>query len=247
MPDVPNETLALLHRHRSIRRFTEETVTDDELAHAVSAAQMASTSHAVQAYCVIRVTDMAKRRRLVELTSNQAKVAACGAFLMICGDTRRHRLVASRMGLPHRTALEAFLVATIDASLFAQNLAVAFESMGLGVCYVGALRNKLGEVDEMFGMPEGVYPLFGLCVGRPAEGPAARPRLPLDAVLFDDRYPDDETMLAAIDRYDVHYVEFLRERGADLTPWSTRMATMHAHPEREDLARYYQSKGARLE
>lgn len=243
MPDPTNPTLALLHRHRSIRRFAEEVVSDDDLGHAVSAAQMASSSSAVQAYSVLRVTDMEKRRALVRLTGNQTKVAACGAFLVICGDARRHRLVARRAAAEHRQNVESFLVAVIDASLFAQNLAVAFESLGLGICYIGGLRNHPFEMDELLGIPDGVFPLFGMCVGRPAEGPPARPRLPLDAVLFDDRYPDDEAMLAAIDRYDAHYADYLRERGAE-PPWSERMAAKYAELERGDLRSYYESKGA---
>ncbi len=221
-------------------------MTDEELGRAVSAAQMASTSSAVQAYGVIRVNDPEKRRRLVALTGNQGKVAACGAFLVICGDARRHRLVAKRAGAPHLTNLEAFLIAVVDASIFAQNLAVALESTGLGICYIGGLRNEPFAVDELLGIPHGVYPLFGMCVGHPLEGPSARPRLPLDAVLFDDAYPSDEAMLAAIDRYDIHYAEHLRERGAEAAPWSARMTERFARLEREGLASYYASKGATL-
>jgi FMN reductase (NADPH) len=246
MPEATNPTIALLHRHRSIRRFTEEVVSDDDLIHAVSAAQMASTSSAVQAYSVIRITDLEVRKRLVQLTGDQAQVAACGAFLVLCGDTRRHRIVAERAGVEHQTNLEAFLITVIDTSIFAQNLAVAFESMGLGICYIGALRNHPFKVDELLGLPHGVYPLFGMCVGRPREGPSARPRLPLDAILFDDRYPDDESMLAAIDRYDAHYVEYLRARGAALTPWSARIAAKFTVRERTELAAFYGSKGASL-
>lgn len=246
-PAPANATLALLHRHRSIRRFTDEAVPEEDLARAVAAAQMASTSSAVQAYCAIRVTDTARRARLVELTGGQTKVAACGAFLVVCGDSRRHRLVAERLGRPHEENLESFLVAVVDASLFAQNLAVALESMGYGICYIGGLRNEPKAMDELLALPHGVYPLFGLCVGRPAEGPAERPRLPLEAVLFEDRYPDDATMLETIARYDRHYAEYMRERSADATGWSERMAAKYATRERDALAGYYRSKGASLD
>ena len=73
--------------------------------------------------------------------------------------------------------LEAFLVAVVDASLFAQNLCIAFESLGYGICYIGGLRNRLDEVDGLLELPHGVYPLYGLCVGRPAEDPVPRGHL----------------------------------------------------------------------
>lgn len=239
--------LDLLHRHRSIRSFAPTPVPEADIRRAVAAGQMASTSSAVQAYSVLHLTDPALRRQLVPLTGDQEKVASSGAFLVICGDARRHRLAAEREGLAYRQSLEAFLVAVIDASLFAQNMAVAFEAMGYGICYIGALRNRLGEVDRLLHLPEGVYPLFGMCVGTPAESPDAKPRLPVEAVLFTDRYPDDATMHAHLDRYDAAHAEALVRRGAKPNRWSERMATRSAAPERPELASYYRSKGASLD
>jgi FMN reductase (NADPH) len=243
-----NETIDLMTRHRSVRRYRPDPPSAKHIQAAVTAGQAASTSSAVQAYCLIRVTDEARRQRLVELTGGQEKVAACGAFFVVCGDTRRHRLAASREGMPYEARFEAFLVAVIDASLFAQNLALAFESMGYGICYIGGLRNQLGEVDAVLELPEGVYPLYGLCVGIPASDADAtrRPRLPIDAVLFEDAYPTDDRMREFIDTYDEAYAAYLEQRGAEPRRWSAAMAGMHAEPRRTDLTAYYASKGANL-
>ena len=208
---------------------------------------MASTSSAVQAYCAIRVRDPAALAKLVVLTGNQGKVAECGAFLAICGDTRRHRILAESHGRPYDAKLEAFMVAVIDAALFAQNLCVALESMGYGICYIGGLRNHLHEVDSLLGIPHGVYPLFGLCVGLPDEDPQPRPRLPVQGVLFEERYPDDETMRQHARAYDEAYERWLSARGAAVKAWSRTMGEKWTRPEREDLAGYYRSKGAVLE
>lgn len=208
---------------------------------------MASTSSAVQAYCAIRVRERATLERLVELTGNQRKVAECGAFLAICGDTRRHRLAARAHDQPYDAKLEAFLVAAIDASLFAQNLCVALEAMGYGICYIGGLRNHLDEVDRLLAIPHGVYPFFGLCVGVPAEKPSPRPRLPVASVLFDERYPSDERVAEQWRGYDDAYAAYLVERGAAAKPWSRTMGERWTKPERSDLAQYYRSKGAVLE
>jgi len=212
----------------------------------VRAGQMASTSSAVQAYCAINITDMAVRERLVALTGGQEKVAACGAFLVICGDERRHRLIAARAGTRYAGNLESFLVAAIDATLFAQNLSVALESMGYGICYIGGVRNDLPEVDRLLTTPEGVFPLFGLCVGVPDETPEARPRLPVSAILFDDRCPSDRDSLAALDTYDAEYSRYLAARGAAPRAWSEAMARKFSAAERNGLTAYYESKGAVL-
>ncbi len=250
-----NPTIDILNAHRSVRTFTADPVPAEHLEAAVHAGQMASTSSAVQAYCAIDITDADTRREIAELSGGQAQVESAPTFLLVCADTRRHRLAAIDANQPHDTRLEAFLIAAIDASLFAQNVVVAFESMGYGICYIGGIRNDLPRLDALLGLPEGVYPLFGLCVGTPAarDGatPLQRPRLPLGAVLMQDRYHDDETMRAHMQDYDDGYREYLRERGVKdsqlAAAWSPRMAEYHRVPRRPALAEHYISKGARLD
>ncbi len=241
-----NDTIAGILNHRSIRKYRPETVPEDDIRQAVQAGQMASTSSAVQSYCVLQIKNQEQRETLAELTGSQEQVAQSGAFFIICGDTRRHRLINEREGIPYAARLEAFLLAVIDASLFAQNMVLAFESMGYGVCYIGGLRNDLPAVDRLLNNPEGVYPLYGLCVGVPDEQPLARPRLNPEAVWFENHYPDDEAMLGMIDAYDTTYQTYLKERGANPRKWSGAMARKFSEPRRSYLAAYYQSKGADL-
>lgn len=228
-----NETISLIRSHRSVRSYTRDPVPGEHIIEAVEAGQSASTSSAVQAYCLLHITRPEDRRELAELCGSQEHITACGAFFVVCGDTRRHRLLARRAGHDYDARLEAFLLATVDATLFAQTLVLAFESMGYGVCYIGGLRNNLPGVDKLLEIPEGVYPLYGLCVGTAAEQPAARPRLPVRGVLFENRYPDDKRMLEIVDEYD-----------HDASGWAARMAGKFAEPRRTELGSYYRAKGA---
>ena len=241
-------TLELLRSHRSIRRYKPEPVPDSAIRAAVEAGQMASTSSSVQPTSVIVVKDHRKRERLAELCGPQRDVAEAGAFLVFLADTRRHRLACERDGLTYDTRLEAFMVSIIDTALMAEKTVIAFEAMGYGICYIGGLRTRTSEVDELLDLPEGVYPLFGLCVGVPDEQPSKRPRLPVEAVLFEDRYPDDDKLLNIMSEYDEQYCQYLKQRGAKtIEGWSERMAKKFAKPERADLAAYYRGKGARLD
>jgi nitroreductase len=242
-----NETIRQIHAHRSIRRFKGDVVPDGHIVEAVRAGQMASTSSAVQAYSVIRVRDAGKRAALAGLAGPQEKVARCGAFLVVCGDARRHRLICERAGASYAETFENFLVTIIDASLFAQNMTLAFESMGYGVCYIGGVRNDLPRVRDLLALPAGVYPLFGLCAGVPDEAPAPRPRLPGAAVLFDDAYPTDAALLDGVDAYDASYRDYLAARGVSgAVGWSEAVAA-HAHKKtRADAGSFYASQGATL-
>lgn len=241
-----NETLATIQAHRSIRTFADESLDDEVVRRAVAAAQMAATSSNIQGYSCLRVQDAAAREALVELTGGQPQVAEAGAFFVLCGDQRRHRLLAERAGRAYEPNLETFLLCVIDVSLFAQNFVLAFESMGYGICYIGGLRNRLAEVDALLELPGDVLPLYGLCVGRPAEDPGQRPRLPIEAVLFDERYPTDETMSGYVADYDRAMSAYYDERGKPGHDWSGGISRKFAVPRREHLAGYYAGKGARL-
>lgn len=241
-----NETTRQMLAHRSIRRFKDDPVPDDAVAEAVRAGQAAATSSAVQAYSMIRVRDKANRAQLAEIAGPQEKVVRCGAFFVVCGDTRRHRLSCERAGVEYAHTFENFLVSVIDASLFAQNATLAFESMGYGTCYIGGVRNDLGAVRRILALPEGVYPFFGLCVGLADENPGPRPRLETDAVLFDDAYPADDALLAGVDRYDEVYRAYLTDRGGPVRSWSEAMNGKHANATRADAGAFYASQGATL-
>jgi hypothetical protein len=87
-----------------------------------------------------------------------------------------------------------FVMATVDAALAAQNAAVAAESLGLGIVYIGGMRNYPEEVAATISLPPHVFAVFGMCVGYPDPNVAAavKPRLPQSAVLHHENYKLNE-------------------------------------------------------
>ncbi len=241
---MENPVLESMRQHRTVRAFADAPLTADQIRTAVEAAQCAATSSWIQAYCLLRVTDVGERGELANLAGGQAQVQAAPGFFVVCGDSRRHRLLMQKEGGRMGTNLEAFLAATVDASLFAQNLVLAFESMGLGTCLIGGLRNDLGAVAKLLEIPEGVFPLYGLCVGRPAENPGTRPRLPFEAVCFEGRYPSDEAMHQQMQLADQASEAYYAKRNAQGRTWSGGMIRRFAKVMRPGLPQVYRNLGA---
>lgn len=239
--------LELMAAHRSVRRFEPRPLDEELVSRSVAAARLASTSSNVQGYSLLQVTDPAQRAELRVLCGDQEQVERAGAFFVVSADQRRHRLIAEDAGRAFAPNLESFLVCVIDAALFAQNLVLAFESQGLGCCYIGGLRNRLPEADRLLELPRDVFPLFGLCAGEPAEDPAPRPRLAPEALWYRDRYPDDEGLRAAIREYDRRMADWYAARGLVGRDWSGSIWRKFAKPAREQLFAFFTSKGARLE
>jgi len=84
------------------------------------------------------------------------------------------------------------MVATVDAAITMQSAALAAESLGLGICYIGALRNDPEGIIEIFQLPDLVYPVCGMTLGWAADERKIKPRLPLKAVMHEESYQVDD-------------------------------------------------------
>ncbi len=186
-------TIHLMRQHCSIRKFTSQAITPQQLAAIIDAAQSASTSSYLQCVSIIHVTDPALRDKLVQYTSNQSYVASAAEFLVFCIDYHRHQQIVADARLGYT---EQVLTGAVDAGLMGQNALLAAESIGLGGVFIGAIRNHPAEVCELLKLPEQVFPLFGLCLGWPDQTPDLRPRLPVSMVLHDNQYQFNDSHLS---------------------------------------------------
>ena len=198
---MDNPTLDLIHAHGSVRAYKPDSLPASTIEAIVAAAQRASTSSNLQAYSVIAVTDATRRERLAQLCGKQMFIAQAPLFLAWCADLARLDRVCALRGYTQVTDyVENFLIAAIDVGITAQNAALAAESLGLGVCYVGSIRNNPREVIQLLGLPRLVFPVVGMTVGIPEQLPRVRPRLPLDAILHRECYNYDQDQ--ALHEYD---------------------------------------------
>lgn len=227
-----NEVIRTILNHRSVRKLEDMPLTQYQIEKIVASAQAASTSSYIQAYSIIGVTDKEKKSKLAELAGNQAYVAQNGHFFIFCGDLYRHEVIGRMEDSDVISSLEStekFMVALIDAALAAQNAAIAAESMGLGICYIGGIRNNLAEVKELLKTPERVIPLFGLAVGVPTSETDQKPRLPMNHVYHENEYEQDESkMIAELEEYNTIISQYYLKRtnGKRQDRWTEQMANM---------------------
>jgi FMN reductase (NADPH) len=198
---MENPTLDLIHNHASVRHYKADPLPATIIERVVAAGQCASTSSNLQMVSVIAVTDAGKRDRLAILSANQAFIRQAPVFLVWCADLARLERACHLRGYVQVVEFtENFLLAVVDCSLAAQNAALAAESLGLGICYIGALRNHPQEVIDLLGLPKLVFPLFGMTLGWPEKPGHLKPRLPLQAILHWEEYdPNPDNALAEYD------------------------------------------------
>lgn len=186
---MSNPTLELIHRHGSVRHYRPDPLPRELVESVIAAAQRTSTSSNLQMWSVVAVADQEKRDRLATLCGSQEHISQAPVFLAWCADLSRLDRVAQLRGYTQVTNyLENFVVATVDAAIASQTAALAAESLGLGICYIGGIRNRPGEIAQMLDLPRLVFPITGMTLGWPARTPRTRPRLELPAVLHWETY-----------------------------------------------------------
>lgn len=240
-----NPVMQLLRSHRSIRKFTDQPVADELINDIVRCGQAAATSSNLQATTVIRVRNPDTWCAIAQLAGDQEYVGTAGAFLVFCADLSRSRQACEMQGgdfVPGMT--EHFIIATVDVALFAQNCAIAAESAGLGICYIGGIRNDPAGVTALLDLPDQVYPVFGFCLGYPAQDPEVKPRLPLSVVLKEEQYqaaadPD------GIQRYDDQLRQYYRTRtgGTKDSNWTLEMRDLVGKESRPHMRGFLKTRG----
>ncbi len=200
-PDAPalppgafedNPILRTLLAHRSVRRYRPDPLPPGTLEVLGAAAQSAASSSNLQVWSAVALQDPARKAEAAALCGDQDFIRQAPLFLVFCADLARLTAASEREGLPGAGLdyFEMFLTAVVDASLAAQNAAVAAEDLGLGICYVGAARNHPRELAALLRLPPRVIALFGLAVGFPTAGDtsAVKPRLPQPGLLHRETY-----------------------------------------------------------
>ncbi len=192
LPKIWNETLATILAHRSVRRYLPDALDAGTLELIATAAQSAPTTSNLQAYSIIAVEDPLRKARLAELAATNRHILTAPLLLLFVADLARLRQVSAGLGKSGDGLdyVESFLVAAIDAALAAQAAIIAAESLGLGTCLIGGMRNHPEAVAAEVGLPLEAVVVFGLTVGRPdpASTEDTKPRLPPQVVLHRERY-----------------------------------------------------------
>ncbi len=244
-----NDVIELLMSHRSIRKFSDKPIDQSTVNTIISAGQAAATSSNVQATTVIQVSNPDTREQLATAAGGQKYVASASVFLVFCADLNRSAQACALQGGSFSKGMtEHFIIATVDVALFAQNCTIAAESLGMGICYIGGLRNNPADVSTLLNLPENVYPVFGLCLGYPEQDPEVKPRLPIETVLMQEQY-NAAALAPGIAAYDEHIREYYRSRtgGKKDSCWSEEMKALVGKESRPHMRGFLHSKGFTME
>ncbi len=155
------------------------------------AGSRASTTGNMQVYSIIVTKNEKIRRQLWEAHFKQDMVLQAPVHLTFCADFNRFTSwCGQRKASPGYDNFLSFFTGAIDALLASQNVALAAESNGLGICYLGTATYMADRIVEILDLPEMVVPVACMVIGYPDEQPGLTDRLAMDAVIHEEKYKD---------------------------------------------------------
>jgi FMN reductase [NAD(P)H] len=194
---------------RTIRKYTQQDVSDELLNRLMNEAARTQTMGNLQLYSVVVTRSAEMKAKLSPAHFNQPMVKEAPVVLTICADFNRTSFWAKcRNAEPGYDNFLSYINAATDALLYTQTLCNLMDEEGLGYCYLGTTVYQPQQIIDTLQLPKLVMPVATLTVGWPAEEPALSDRLPLESFVYQETYQD--YMGADIDTY-YNYKENLEE------------------------------------
>jgi FMN reductase (NADPH) len=242
-----SETIETLNERVSVRDYNNKPLDDATVLTILNAARRTATSSNTQTYSFIVVRDSAIKQTLAVLAGHQKHIETCPVFIAVCADITKLQTSAQMHEKPLAVNLELSMVSIIDAAIAGQSAALAAESLGLGTVMIGGMRNYPQEVAEVLGLPDGVFVVYGLCVGWFDDKPLQKPRLPQSSVIHFERYtPTDTGTLRQHDRELAEHYHSQGRRSPDAA-WTGVLTDKFTRPQRSFLRKVLEKRGFRFD
>lgn len=183
--------MELLNRHVTIRKFRKKAIDDTLLESILYSGTRASTTGNMQLYSIVVTRDESMKNKMAPLHFNQLVARNAPVLLTFVADYNRFvKWCKFNEAEPGYDNFLSFFTAAIDALLVAQNVCVAAENAGLGICYLGTTTYNAKEIIDVLQLPKLTFPVTTVAMGYPDEVPELTDRLPLKGIIHNEQYND---------------------------------------------------------
>ncbi len=176
------EALECIESRRSVRRFTEEPVTKEQIEAVISYAKYAPTWKNTQVNRYIAVIDPEKQAKIAEEAvmgfEGNKKIIASAPVLIV------QTIVDARSGYERDGSFSTSKGThwqSYDAGIAGQTLSLAAHALGLGAVIMGIFDEE--KIKEIVNVPEGQSVAALIALGHPKFVPDPVPRKDVDVIL----------------------------------------------------------------
>lgn len=145
-----------IFKRRSIRQYTDENITSEQLELLLRAGMAAPSAHNKQPWEFIVVNERENLNYLADNHPYAKMLKKAPLCIIVCGNKEKQ-------------PLEGFYVQDCSAAI--QNILLQAQDMGLGSVWIGLhpYEELMNVIRNKFNVPENVVPIAMISIGHPAE------------------------------------------------------------------------------
>ncbi len=205
-------TMKVIQDRRSIREWTDEPVSEEDLAMILEAGRQAPSGENAQPWRFIVVKDPATRKKLAALAGGGSGRRFTAEFVTkqmherfagLKDEAKKkaafEKLTSGQVSQFSENAPVTIMVCgkkdvwdtPFDTSAAIENMLLMITALGLGACWVIAVCFDVREEErtkELLGIPEGFKTISLISVGHPTRPHRQRPRLPIHQLVFKESW-----------------------------------------------------------
>ena len=165
------EALDVLKTRRSIRKYTDEKISEDKIKELLNCSMFAPSAFDTQPWQFIVIDKKEMFGDILKVATHAEMIKGASHAIIICGD---NKLQETR----------DLLIQDISAAT--QNLLLAAHSLGLGAVWTGIypFEEIVTGIRKLFNLPENILPVAMVVLGYPAEKPEQPVRYKEEKVHF---------------------------------------------------------------
>jgi len=160
------DALECIYRRRSVRKYAEGKVKDEDLKKILEAAIMAPSAGNLQPWKFYIVRNINVKRELTRAAYNQEFIYQADVCIVVVAIPEISAKVYGERGEK--------LYCIQDTAAAVQNILLASKALGYGTCWVGAFNESMAR--EILHLPPNERPVAMIPIGIPAEDPPPRKR-----------------------------------------------------------------------
>ena len=172
------DVLDVIKKRRSIRAYTDEKVSKENVERLIEAARWAPSAGNTQPLEVVVVTDNEIKRELSEAALNQTFIQNASVVFVVCANENRSSRSYGNRGKN--------LYSIQDTAAATQNILLTAQELGLATCWVGAFNDH--DIADAVNAPKNMRPVAIIPVGYPAEKRVAPQRRPISEFVHYDTF-----------------------------------------------------------
>lgn len=163
----------VIRLRRSIRTFTREDISEEQIERILEAARWAPSAGNLQPWEFVVIRKPEIKREVARAALNQTFIEDAPVVIVVCANEIRSGSVYGSRGVN--------LYCIQDTAAAIENMLLAACALGLGACWVGAFYEE--EVRRILKVPRGIRPVAIIPIGYPAERPSPPRRRSLKEIV----------------------------------------------------------------